>query len=92
MSISLAIEEIMTVMTDKSFGQKTGTFDVRAYQADDTIGLRIRNGGKRFNPVSLYNESPDDERYLGLRLISGMVKNLEYVPTFGVNNFFIQIS
>ncbi|MGI6578649.1 MAG: MATE family efflux transporter [Saccharofermentanales bacterium] len=92
MRISLAIEEILTVMAEKSFGSGHGSFDVRAYADDGTIWLRIRNGGQKFNPVSLSAGTDDsDDGLLGIRMISGMVKNLQYLQTFGVNNFFIQI-
>lgn len=92
MRISLAIEEILTVMAEKSFGSSQGSFDVRAFAEDGTIWLRIRNGGQKFNPVSLSTGTDDsDDELLGIRMISGMVKNLQYMQTFGVNNFFIQI-
>lgn len=91
MRISLAIEEILTVMAEQSLDKTGGSFDVRAFAVDGSIGLRIRCGGKRFNPLTLLESDELDESLLGLRLISGMAKKLEYLTTFGVNSFFVQI-
>ncbi|HHU12779.1 MAG TPA: hypothetical protein GXZ64_06095 [Clostridiaceae bacterium] len=92
MQVSLAIEEIMTLMAERSIGHENGSFDVRAFATGGSIGLRIRCAGKRFNPLSL-GSSPEDEDQglIGIRMLTGMVKNLQYVTTFGVNSFFVQI-
>lgn len=92
MRVSLAIEEILTLMAEKSFAGGQGSFDVRVFAEEGSIGLRIRNGGKRFNPVSSSFKDPDaDDGLLGIRMIAGMVQDLQYRQTFGVNNFFIRI-
>lgn len=94
MRISLAIEEIMTIMTEKSIGSTEGSFDVRAFSAGGTIGLRIRCAGARFNPLSMCDApggKEADENLMGIKMISGMVKKLQYISTFGVNSFFVQI-
>ncbi len=94
MRVSLALEEIMTIMSEKSFGAEKGSFDVRAFAIDGAIGLRIRCGGKMFNPISLCEVGEDggrQEQMLGIKMIADMVKQLRYVSTFGVNNFFVRI-
>lgn len=94
MRISLAIEEIMTAMAEKSMGGREGFFDVRVFSTDESIGLRIRNAGAIFNPISPCDPTEnvkEDENLMGIKMIAGMVKEFKYITTFGVNSFFIRI-
>lgn len=94
MRISLAIEEIMMVMAERSIGSKEGSFDVRVFSTGETIGLRIRCAGAIFNPISLCDTAEngkEDENLMGIKMISDMVKEFKYISTFGVNSFFTRI-
>lgn len=94
MRISLAIEEIMTAMAEKSMGGREGSFDVRVFSTDEDIGLRIRNAGEIFNPISPCDTAgnvKEDENLMGIKMIADMVKEFKYITTFGVNSFFIRI-
>ncbi len=92
MRFSLAIEEIMTVMADKSLDGR-GSFDVRAFAYEGKITLRIRCAGRQYNPIPLSASDQDEEdgSLLGIKMIAGMVKQMLYISTFGVNSFFVQI-
>lgn len=80
MRISLAMEEIMTLIADKSEGSVQ--FDLRIYSLQGIIGIRIRYGGNGFNPLSY---ADDDEEYMGVRLIESMCEQTLYQRTFGTN-------
>lgn len=92
MAFSLAIEEIMTVMADKSLDGR-GSFDVRAFAHEGAISLRIRCAGRQYNPIppSRSEEERGTDSLLGIRLIRGMAKDMSYISTFGVNSFFVKI-
>lgn len=92
MRFSLAIEEIMTVMADKSLDGR-GSFDVRAFAHEGQITLRIRCAGRQYNPIplSVSDNEGEAESLLGIKMIADMVEKMLYISTFGVNSFFVQI-
>ncbi|MCM1023702.1 MAG: MATE family efflux transporter [Prevotella sp.] len=86
MRISLAMEEIMTLIAEKN--ESSAEFDLRVYSLNGTIGIRIRCGGEEFNPLA-YSEG--DEEYMGIRLIESICEQTLYRRTFGTNTVQIFI-
>ena len=87
MAISLAIEEILTIVSQKSlFGQ--GKIDVRVLKSGDQAILRIRSGGRRYNPVEEQDDSLD---YMGVQMITKMATGIEYLSSLGVNTLIIHL-
>ncbi len=82
MKISLALEEMMTLISAKNESAAKAGFDLRVYSLQDVTGIRIRYGGNQFNPLS-YGDN--DDAYLGIRLIEGMCEQTLYQRTFGTN-------
>lgn len=80
MRISLAMEEIMMLIANKN--ENTVEFDLRVYSLQDVIGIRIRYGGRDFNPL-VYSEG--DEEYMGVQIIKNMCELTVYQRTFGTN-------
>ena len=80
MRISLAMEEIMTLIADKNGDEVE--FDLRVYSLSGVIGIRIRYGGNDFNPLAHVD---DDDAYMGVRLIESMCERTLYQRTFGTN-------
>ena len=80
MRISLALEEIMMLITDKN--ERAVEFDLRVYSLQGVIGIRIRYGGNDFNPLAY---ADNDEEYLGIRLIESICEQTMYQRTFGTN-------
>ncbi len=80
MRISLALEEIMMLITDKN--ERAVEFDLRVYSLQGVIGIRIRYGGNDFNPLAY---ADNDEEYLGIRLIESICEQAIYQRTFGTN-------
>ena len=90
MKISLAIEEILTVMTEKCFdGSQEQTFDLRAFSSETTTGIRIRCLGRQFNPMTLAAEDCDEG--MGVKMIGAMAKSVEYQCVLGANSLMIII-
>ena len=79
---SLAIEEVMTLIVQENPGAPVH-FDVRAFSVGEELGIRIRYDGRAYDPFDR-REEPGDA-YLGIRLIAGMVEQVVYQRTFGVN-------
>jgi len=80
MRISLALEEIMMLISAKNGGAVE--FDLRVYSLQGVIGIRVRYGGDDFNPLAY---ADNDEEYLGIRLIDSMCEQTMYQRTFGTN-------
>lgn len=85
MRVQLALEEIMTLITQINEGMEEGLlkFDLRAYSLQGEDGIRIRYAGLAFNPFQ--NIKEDDDLYMGISMIRKMVEEIHYQRTFGVN-------
>lgn len=80
MKISLALEEIMTLISSKN--ESAVEFDLRVYSLQGVIGIRIRYGGNNFNPLVC---GDNDDEYMGVRIIESMCEQTLYQRTFGTN-------
>lgn len=87
MAISLAIEELLTIITHKSCPPE-GFMDVRVLASKERRILRIRSGGKRYNPVEAQDESLD---YMGVKMICALAQKTEYLSALGVNTLIIYL-
>ncbi len=95
MQVSLAIEEMLTVIITYCMdNQKEQFIDIRIMKTGEDVLLRIRNAGKIFDPVRFYEENRDNEeladQVLGIKMIAGTAKSIEFRETFGMNNLMIQ--
>ena len=88
MRVSLALEEMMTLITQFNPDQ-TMSFDVRVFSMPGVIGIRIRYGGIDFNPLD--EEYAEDERFMGVVMVRHLVETVVYQRTFGVNSLLILI-
>lgn len=89
MRISLAMEEIMTLITSQN-GDRKVEFDLRVYALQGVIGIRIRYSGKDFNPLC-YSQEEISDLYMGIKMIEDMVEETMYQRTFGMNTLQIII-
>lgn len=91
--ISLAVEEIAGLMARYCFDKETNaSIDVRAFRTEEETGIRVRCGGKQFNPVA-YAEAEHDEcsDAMGIRLLLKMAKDISFQNTFGTNSVVMYI-
>lgn len=87
MRVSLALEEIMTVITQEN-PQTDVNFDIRVFAIQEVIGIRIRYNRKDLDPLSY---DPDDERYMGVSMIQNLCQQTIYRRVFGLNSLLILI-
>lgn len=87
MAISLAIEEMLTIISEKSL-MGHGSLDVRVILSGENGIIRIRSGGKHYNP---FDEQDDSLDYMGVQLISKLATDIQYLSVLGVNTLIIFI-
>ena len=85
MAISLSIEEILTIIAQKSL-MGVGVMDVRVLKSGDEGIIRIRSGGRRYNPIEAADDSLD---YMGVKMIVRLATKVEYLSSLGVNTLMI---
>lgn len=95
MRVSLALEEMLTVIVSACMDtQKEQYIDIRIKKLGEDVLLRIRNGGKIFDPLHYYEENQDDEamadRLLGIKMIVKSAQEITFQQTFGTNNLMIR--
>ncbi|MDR3130056.1 MAG: hypothetical protein LBU18_00755 [Treponema sp.] len=89
MAISLAIEEMLVVIRIHSLTDDSkATMNARVLIEENTVILRIRNGGKNFSPLDYVKNAGDAEKdeIMGIKMILALARNIDYRNTFGVNN------
>lgn len=101
MLVKLSMEEMMISITEHCFEKNSEeTMDVRIWTRktfdDLMIILRIRNGGKLFNPIEYYERLSETDPLalgdaLGISMIIKAADSVHYKPTFGINNLTIII-
>ncbi len=99
MMLSLSLEEMLIIIFDHCFEDKEIQYvDIRIFVIPGTVVLRIRNGGKIFDPVLYYEKKKEQagsgvltDDSLGIRLIVKKADQVSFNRTFGVNNLKIVI-
>lgn len=101
MLVRLSMEEMMMSIKEHCFEEDAEeTMDVRILIIKDAkdlmIVLRIRNGGKLFNPIEYYERQSEDDPLamgdaLGISMIVNAADVIHYKTTFGINNLTVII-
>lgn len=87
--ISLAIEEIMMIYLQQTKEKtKLDSFDVRVFNTDGTIGLRIRCAGALIDPFKISGQDVDT---MGIDLIKNIAQKTEYRNLLGFNNILVLV-
>lgn len=82
MQFSLSLEEIMTMIVQANPDTRI-QFDVRAFSVPGELGIRIRYGGRPYDPFAAHED--EDDAYLGIDMIQKMVRSVHYQRAFGAN-------
>lgn len=87
MSISLAIEEMLIVIFEKSM-PKSVSVRILIMKESGVIILRTRAGGILCNPIDYAMKANEDKamEVMGVKLIMQLAANVDYRNTFGMNN------
>ena len=93
MAVSLAIEEMLTILVSYCFqpGEKASV-DVRVFAIQGATGLRIRNAGRQFNPLEYYEAHREEDAFedtLGIQMVLKLAQEVRYQRTFGVNTLTV---
>ncbi len=90
MRVELAMEEIMTLIMSVNGGEAANdlSFDLRAYHIEGLTGIRIRYGGKEFNPFR--DDADNEDMYMGILMLKKMGRSM-YQRTFGVNTLQVTL-
>ncbi len=99
MMLSLSLEEMLIIIFDHCFEDKEIQYvDIRIFVIPGTVVLRMRNGGKIFDPFLYYEKKKEQagsgvltDDSLGIRLIVKKADQVSFNRTFGVNNLSIVI-
>jgi hypothetical protein len=89
MAVSLSIEELLVVIRAQSLaGDDRATMNVRVLIEENMVILRVRNGGKHFNPVDYVRNAGEAEEaeVMGIKMILALARAIDYRNTFGINN------
>lgn len=103
MLVRLSMEEMMISIAEHCFEDDAdATIDVRIFivQRADSLAilLRLRTGGKLFNPIEYYKQPEKNDSVafamsdaLGISMITKAAASIHYKSTFGINNLTIQL-
>ena len=87
MTLSLAVEELLMIIAEKSLHNE-GTMDLRILKTAEGAILRIRSEGEAFNPLAHAEENME---YMGVGMIMNMASRTEYQSTLGLNTLLVEI-
>jgi hypothetical protein len=96
MLISMSIEEILGLIMTHSVDKLYHCVAVRILILDDTIIMRMRYIGEKFNPIDYYRSNISDDieksvEIIGIKYIVDTAKIVDYRETFGINNLIIEL-
>jgi Na+-driven multidrug efflux pump/anti-sigma regulatory factor (Ser/Thr protein kinase) len=91
MAISVSIEELLVSIHEHGLNAPNASISVRLLIYEDMVIMRIRNCGKRFNPIEYYRSNPGESGSLGIKMVLGLAEKVHYSATFGVNNITVVI-
>lgn len=87
MTLSLAIEELLMIIAEKSLHNE-GTMDLRILKTAEGAILRIRSEGEAFNPLV---HAEGNLEYMGVGMIMKIASRTEYQSTLGLNTLIVEI-
>jgi len=94
MLLSMAVEEMITLIAQQN--AEGGDISVRLTRFDNDIVLRLRDTGKKFNPIEWYakrmetiEDFEDSVSLMGVKYITEAADVVHYRETFGVNNLVV---
>lgn len=96
--IGLALEEMARNIVEHGLSKdkKVHYIDIRVKLDGDNVLLRIRDDGVLFNPTQVKMDKTakealqaDERMHLGLRMVNGIAKKIEYTRVLGFNNTVI---
>jgi Na+-driven multidrug efflux pump/anti-sigma regulatory factor (Ser/Thr protein kinase) len=94
MRISMAVEEIVALVCSHAALKMNEFIDIRIIKKnDEALFMRLRYGGRDFNPVKYcYRHFDDDDSdAFGMNLVLKLTNDVTYNRLLGVNNLILEI-
>ena len=94
MMLSLFVEELGNNIIRFGFVDgKKHSIDIRVMKLNDGWRLRMRDDCKKFDPTEWIklHDSDDKTKNIGIRMVCGMAKDVNYLSTMELNNLSITI-
>lgn len=92
--LSLFVEELGNNTAEYGFSQgKNHSLDIRVVHMEDGWILRMRDNCKAFDPTEWIklHESSDPAANIGIRMVCGMAKSVNYLSTMNLNILTVRI-
>jgi len=93
--ISLFVEEIGNNCVSHGFSKKKNNqLGICLINYTDCWKLRLRDNGKLFDPIKYLELHKDSDlgHNIGIKLATGMAKDIQYLSTFSLNNIILTIN
>jgi Na+-driven multidrug efflux pump/anti-sigma regulatory factor (Ser/Thr protein kinase) len=94
MRISMAVEEIVALVCSHAALKINEFIDIRIIKkTDEALFMRLRYGGRDFNPVKYCYQhfDDDDSDAFGMNLVLKLTNDVTYNRLLGVNNLILEI-
>ena len=94
MFVSLFVEEMAGNAVMHGFqGKKNRQVELRVIMGKDKRLIRLRDNGIRFDPIKWLemNEPKSVEENLGVRMVIGLAKDVNYIPAMGLNQMIVRL-
>ena len=85
MRLSLAIEEFLTLLVQKSHDLKS--VDLRAFVLEDSTGIQVRYSGEKYNPFE--GDEEDEELLMGVQMLEKLSEIVTHYYSLGFNTIHI---
>lgn len=92
--MSLFVEELGNNIVEFGFSDgKKHSIDIRVMKLDDGWTLRFRDNCKQFDPTEWIklHETDDPTANIGIRMVCGMAKKVDYLNTMELNNLTVKL-
>lgn len=83
MRLELAIEELLTIISQKVPGLTS--VDLRAFAFEENMGIRIRCAGKCYDPFDLDPDTDMEDEMMGVEMLKRMSSDVSFTYSFGMN-------
>lgn len=94
MFVSLFVEEMAGNAVQHGFqGKKGRLVELRLIMREDKRLIRLRDNGAPFDPVKWLemNKPESPEESLGIRMVIGLAKSVDYLPAMGLNQILVKL-
>ena len=92
--VSLFVEEMAGNTVRHGFEKKkAGLIELKLIMRKDKRMIRLRDNGMSFDPIKWLeiNNQGNKEDNIGIRMIVGLAKEINYLPSMGLNNIVVML-